>query len=105
MTIKEKQEKLRRNHARFCAIQAKIKKDGFSTGKQTREEDRLLQSSLNIIQKHFKEQEDMLAKRKSTRSKRASYSKSPKTIYKDGKNTIQVVIRKTKVKKSKKSKK
>ena len=41
----------------------------------------------------------MAAKRKSTRSKRASYKRSPKTIYKDGKNTIQVVIRKTKTRK------
>jgi len=46
----------------------------------------------------------MATKKKSTRAKRAAYSKSPKTIYKDGKNTIQIVIRKTKKKKSKSKK-
>jgi hypothetical protein len=45
----------------------------------------------------------MAGKRKSTRAKRASYSRSPKTVYKDGKNTIQIVVKK--VKKRKKTKK
>ena len=43
-----------------------------------------------------------MATKSKTRSKRAAYSRSPKTIYKDGKNTIQVVIRKTKTRKRKK---
>ena len=47
----------------------------------------------------------MAAKKKSTRAKRASYSRSPKTIYKDGKHTIQVVIKKAKTKKRKTKKK
>jgi len=45
---------------------------------------------------------DMAAKR-SKSSKRAAYSRSPKTIYKDRRNTIQVVIKKSKPNKRKKS--
>jgi hypothetical protein len=36
-----------------------------------------------------------MTKKRSTRAKRAAYSKSPRTIYKDGQKTIQVVITKT----------
>jgi ribosomal protein L25 (general stress protein Ctc) len=43
--------------------------------------------------------------RTSARKKRAAYSKSPRTIYKDGKTSIQVVIRKKATTKRKRTKK
>jgi len=44
----------------------------------------------------------MSTKKKGGRKKNAAYTKSPRTIYKDGKHTIQVVIKKKVVTKRKK---
>jgi len=113
-TILKKKAKMQQLHKKYQKIVDKINRDGYSMPKQEEAIDKWLNQMLLITQEHQKQinkstnqqinKEVMATKRKSTRSKRAQYSKSTKTIYKDGKNTIQVVIKKAKSKKRKNKK-